>query len=27
VDLFRGAPLEYLVFDEVHTYTGALGSE
>ena len=27
VDLFRGAPLRYLVLDEVHTYTGALGSE
>jgi len=25
--LFRGAPLRFLVFDEVHTYTGALGSE
>lgn len=25
--LFRGAPLKFLVFDEVHTYTGALGSE
>jgi ATP-dependent helicase YprA (DUF1998 family) len=27
VDLFRGAPLRFLVLDEVHTYTGALGSE
>jgi ATP-dependent helicase YprA (DUF1998 family) len=27
LDLFRGAPLRFLVFDEVHTYTGALGSE
>lgn len=27
LDLFRGAPLKYLVFDEVHTYTGILGSE
>ncbi|MBN1888258.1 MAG: DEAD/DEAH box helicase [Thermoflexales bacterium] len=25
--LFRGAPLRFLVFDEVHTYTGELGSE
>lgn len=27
LDLFRGAPLRFFVFDEVHTYTGALGSE
>ena len=27
LDLFRGAPLRFLVLDEVHTYTGALGSE
>jgi hypothetical protein len=27
VTLFRGAPLRFLVFDEVHTYTGELGSE
>ncbi len=27
LDLFRRAPLRYMVFDEVHTYTGALGSE
>ncbi len=27
LDLFRDAPLRFLVFDEVHTYTGALGSE
>src|SRR5262249_44151255 len=27
LDLFRGAPLRFIVFDEVHTYTGALGSE
>ena len=27
LDLFRSAPLRFLVFDEVHTYTGALGSE
>ncbi|MBW2257584.1 MAG: DEAD/DEAH box helicase, partial [Deltaproteobacteria bacterium] len=27
LDLFRRAPLRFLVFDEVHTYTGALGSE
>lgn len=27
LDLFRGAPLRFLVFDEVHTYTGELGSE
>ena len=27
LDLFDGAPLRYLVMDEVHTYTGALGSE
>jgi len=27
LDIFRGAPLRFLVFDEVHTYTGALGSE
>ncbi|MFH1532056.1 MAG: DEAD/DEAH box helicase [Pseudomonadota bacterium] len=25
--LFQDAPLRFLVFDEVHTYTGALGSE
>ena len=25
--LFRNAPLRFLVFDEVHTYTGELGSE
>ena len=25
--LFQEAPLRFLVFDEVHTYTGALGSE
>lgn len=27
LDLFRHAPLKFLVFDEVHTYTGELGSE
>ena len=27
LDLFQGAPLRFLVFDEVHTYTGSLGSE
>ena len=27
VSLFRGAPLRFLVLDEVHTYTGELGSE
>lgn len=27
MDLFEGAPLRYLVMDEVHTYTGALGAE
>lgn len=27
LDLFRGAPLGFFVVDEVHTYTGALGSE
>lgn len=27
LDLFRSAPLRFLVLDEVHTYTGALGSE
>lgn len=27
IDLFRGAGIKYLVFDEVHTYTGILGSE
>ena len=27
LDLFRGGPLRFLVLDEVHTYTGALGSE
>jgi hypothetical protein len=27
LELFRGAPLRFMVFDEVHTYTGALGSE
>ncbi len=27
LDLLRGSPLRFLVFDEVHTYTGALGSE
>ena len=27
LELFRGAPLKHLVFDEVHTYTGVLGSE
>lgn len=27
MDLFRHAPLQFMVFDEVHTYTGALGSE
>src|SRR5690606_23599785 len=27
LDLFRGAPLRFLVFDEVHSYTGELGSE
>lgn len=25
--IFKGAPLKFIVFDEVHTYTGALGSE
>jgi ATP-dependent helicase YprA (DUF1998 family) len=27
VELFSGAPLKYLVFDEAHTYTGAVGAE
>ena len=27
LNIFRGAPLRFLVFDEVHTYTGAVGSE
>ncbi len=27
LELLRGAPLQFFVFDEVHTYTGALGSE
>lgn len=27
LELFEHAPLRYLVMDEVHTYTGALGSE
>lgn len=27
LELFRGAPLKFLVMDEVHTYTGSLGSE
>ena len=27
VELFSGAPLKYLVFDEAHTYTGAIGAE
>ncbi len=27
VGIFRGAPLKYFVLDEVHTYTGVLGSE
>ena len=27
LNLFRGAPLRFFVFDEVHSYTGALGSE
>lgn len=27
LQLFRNAPLQFIVFDEVHTYTGALGSE
>ena len=27
LDLFESAPLRFLVFDEVHTYTGSLGSE
>ncbi len=27
LDLLRNAPLHFMVFDEVHTYTGALGSE
>ncbi len=27
VELFAGAPLNYLVFDEAHTYTGAVGAE
>ena len=27
LELFRDAPLKHLVFDEVHTYTGVLGSE
>lgn len=27
LELFQGAPLRFLVFDEVHTYTGELGSE
>ncbi|TVS13641.1 MAG: DUF1998 domain-containing protein, partial [Planctomycetaceae bacterium] len=27
VELFAGAPLKYLVFDEAHTYTGAVGAE
>lgn len=27
LQLLRGAPLQFMVLDEVHTYTGALGSE
>ncbi len=27
LELFRNAPLKFLVFDEVHSYTGVLGSE
>ncbi len=27
LDLFRSAPLRFFVLDEVHTYTGAVGSE
>lgn len=27
LDLFRNAPLRFFVLDEIHTYTGALGSE
>ena len=27
IELFSGARLDYLVFDEAHTFTGALGSE
>lgn len=27
LDLFRRAPVQFLVFDEVHTYTGTFGSE
>ena len=27
LSLFRGAPLEFFVLDEVHSYTGGLGSE
>ena len=27
VELFAGAPLKYLVFDEAHTYSGAVGAE
>ncbi len=27
LDLFRNAPIKFLVFDEVHTYTGVLGAE
>jgi len=27
VELFSGAPLKYLVFDEAHTYSGAVGAE
>ena len=27
IELFTGARLDYLVFDEAHTFTGALGSE
>lgn len=27
LELFRGAPIQYFVLDEVHTYSGSLGSE
>ena len=27
LDLFRGAPLRFFVLDEIHTYSGTLGSE
>lgn len=27
IDLFRNAPLKFMVLDEIHTYTGELGSE